>query len=254
MSENLATWEALCRPPADALKRIGGGRLSGMTDINPQWRLQMMTEQFGPIGIGWYYEALDRWTEQGAPLPSVKPTELGELMCFVSINLYVMIEGQWSKPIYGVGGSKLIEKEKDHFYNSDEGYKMATTDALSVAMKELGVAADIYKGLWDGSKYRYIEPELDRVAARNAVASSSSEVFSGPAELPQEYPDFNALVSDHSGKKGINELRNVGVVARSKGWTQNELLVWIADHGIDLSDSGLQYSDFAKLNQRMREA
>jgi len=159
MSENLATWEALCRPPVDALKRIGGGRLSGMTDINPQWRLQMMTEQFGPIGIGWYYEALDRWTEQGAPLPSVKPTELGELMCFVSINLYVMIEGQWSKPIYGVGGSKLIEKEKDHFYNSDEGYKMATTDALSVAMKELGVAADIYKGLWDGSKYRDAQPD-----------------------------------------------------------------------------------------------
>ena len=43
MSENLATWEALCRPPESALKKIGGGRLKGMTDINPQWRLQMMT-------------------------------------------------------------------------------------------------------------------------------------------------------------------------------------------------------------------
>jgi len=30
---------------------------------------------------------------------------------------------------------------------------MAVTDALSVALKMLGVAADIYLGRWDGSKY-----------------------------------------------------------------------------------------------------
>jgi hypothetical protein len=39
-------------------------------------------------------------------------------------------------------------------HSNDEGYKMAITDALSVAMKSLGVAADIYMGLWDGSKYK----------------------------------------------------------------------------------------------------
>ena len=176
MSDNLATWEALCRPPVDALKRIGGGRLSGMTDINPQWRLQMMTDHFGPVGTGWYYEMLDRWTEQGSPLPTVKPQELGELMCFVSINLYVKVGDEWSKPIFGIGGSKLIEKEKDHFYNSDEGYKMATTDALSVAMKQLGVAADIYKGLWDGSKYKD-----SLLADDNTDAIASWQEKCGPA-------------------------------------------------------------------------
>ena len=30
---------------------------------------------------------------------------------------------------------------------------MAITDALSVAMKMIGVAADIYAGRWDGSRY-----------------------------------------------------------------------------------------------------
>lgn len=150
---NLDTWRELSRPPKEALKRIAGGRLSGMSDINPQWRLQMMTAKFGPIGIGWYYEMLDRWVESGASSLVAKPQEVGEIMCFVSINLFVKIDGEWSKPIFGLGGSKLIEKEKDHYYNNDEGYKMALTDALSVAMKELGVAADIYMGLWDGSKY-----------------------------------------------------------------------------------------------------
>jgi len=144
MSENLATWDKLSRPPATALKRIAGGRLVGMTDINPQWRLQMMTEHFGPIGVGWYYEQLDRWTEPGAS---------EEAMCFVSINLYVKVDGDWSKPIYGIGGSKVVAFEKGKPHSNDEGYKMATTDALSVAMKEIGVGAAIYQGLWDGSKY-----------------------------------------------------------------------------------------------------
>jgi len=180
MSKNLATWEALCRPPASALKKIKGGRLGGMTDINPQWRLKMMTEQFGPIGIGWYYEMLDRWTEQGAPLPTVKPSELGEFMCFVSINLYVKDGDEWSKPIFGLGGSKLFEKEKDHFYNNDEGYKMALTDALSVAMKELGMAADIYQGLWDGSKYRDATPVKPEDNAQSQAIADWQEKC-GPA-------------------------------------------------------------------------
>lgn len=162
MSENLATWEALCRPPESALKRIAGGRLKGMTDINPQWRLQMMTEKFGPIGAGWYYEVLERWTEPGGN---------DGLMCFVSINLYVKEDGEWSKPIFGLGGSTLVANEKSGLYSNDEGYKMALTDALSVAMKELGMAADIYKGLWDGSKYIDLKPEDPKEEAQQQAVA-----------------------------------------------------------------------------------
>ena len=167
MSENLATWEALCRPPESALKKIGGGRLKGMTDINPQWRLQMMTEQFGPIGVGWYYEKLEHWTEIGGN---------DELMCFVSINLYIKHDGEWSKPIFGLGGSTLVASQSAGLYSNDEGYKMATTDALSVAMKQLGVAADIYKGLWDGSKYKD-----SLLADDNTDAIASWQEKCGPA-------------------------------------------------------------------------
>ena len=139
---------------------------------------------------------------------------------------------------------------------SDKGDK-ATMKASTAALKY--AMANAFLISWGD------DPEADaktdetvaretRERGKQAVKNNPSEALLDQIELPQEYPDFNALVSDHSGKKGINELRNVGVVARSKGWTQNELLVWIADHGIDLSDSGLQYSDFAKLNQRMRVA
>jgi hypothetical protein len=93
-------------------------------------------------------------------------------MCFVHIHLYTWIKERdaWSAPITGIGGAALIAKEKNGLHTNDEGYKMATTDALSVAMKQLGVAADIYMGLWDGSKYKEPVPNKNTPVAA-ALAS-----------------------------------------------------------------------------------
>ena len=55
--------------------------------------------------------------------------------------------------IPGIGGSMFVASEKAGLRTNDECYKMAVTDALSVAMKMLGVGADIYMGRYDGSKY-----------------------------------------------------------------------------------------------------
>lgn len=155
MMSNLDLWNKVKQPPKTALKTIGAGRLKGMTDINPQWRLEAITEQFGQCGIGWYYEIVKMWTEAGAG---------GELMAFVHIHLYtkesvtVITNGEafkyWSHPIVGIGGSALVAKESAGLRANDEAYKMALTDALSVAMKQLGFAADIYAGRYDGSKYK----------------------------------------------------------------------------------------------------
>lgn len=142
---NMELWNKVKRPPATALKQIKAGRLSGMSDINPQWRLEVMTEHFGQCGTGWYYTVERTWTENGAN---------GEVMAFVLIHLHTKTEQGWSAPITGIGGSALVAKESSGLRANDEAYKMATTDALSVAMKQLGIAADIYMGLWDGSKYR----------------------------------------------------------------------------------------------------
>jgi len=142
---NLEIWSRVSKPPAHALKQIGAGRLKGMTDVNPQWRIKAITESFGMAGVGWYYEIVKTWTEPGAS---------GEVMAFVHIHLHVKDGESWSMPIVGVGGSALIAKESSGLRANDEAYKMALTDALSVAMKQLGVASSIYEGLWDGSKYK----------------------------------------------------------------------------------------------------
>lgn len=144
MNDNLGLWNQLKTPPADALKPIQAGRLRGKSDISPQWRLEAMTATFGPIGIGWKYKIEKLWTEPGSE---------GQVAAFAEIALKIKLDGEWSEPIPGIGGSMFIEAEKRGLYTSDEAYKMAITDALSVAMKQLGVAADIYRGLADGSKY-----------------------------------------------------------------------------------------------------
>lgn len=140
-----AIWDAVKRPPESALKQIKGGRLTGMTDVNPQWRYRAMTEVFGPCGQGWKYEIARTWTDAG--------TE-GQILAFAEIHLWWNDGEQWQGPIPGIGGSMLVAKERDGLRTNDEAFKMATTDALSVAMKMLGVAADIYAGRWDGTKYK----------------------------------------------------------------------------------------------------
>jgi hypothetical protein len=132
---NLKLYNAVRSVPENAKKRITGGRLSGMTDINPMWRIKTLTEQFGICGIGWKYVITDKRLEQGAN---------GEIAAFVDIDLYIKIDGEWSEPIPGTGGSMFVAKERNGMYTSDECFKMALTDALSVACKALGFAADVY--------------------------------------------------------------------------------------------------------------
>lgn len=133
--DNLDLYNKVRKVPIEAKKAIQGGRLKGMTDINPMWRIKVLTEQFGPVGKGWYYEILDERIEDGAN---------NEKVSFVRINLYVKYGDEWSKAIQGTGGSSFIAKERNGLYTSDECFKMALTDAISVACKSLGIGADVY--------------------------------------------------------------------------------------------------------------
>lgn len=147
MENAIKIYESLARPPKEALRTITGGKLNGKTDINPQWRYKAMTEKFGLVGLGWKYDVQKLWTERGAG---------NEMLAFAQVAVFVKDGDVWSEPIVGIGGSKLVNTEKGASVSNDEGYKMAVTDAFSTALKMLGVAADIYAGLWDGSKYKDI--------------------------------------------------------------------------------------------------
>lgn len=151
---NMYIYNAVSAVPDSAQKRITGGRLNGMTDINPMWRIRELTELFGPCGIGWKYKIVREWLETAST---------GEVGAFVDIELQYRItpDADWSEPIPGTGGSKFVAAEKgNNLRASDECYKMALTDAISVACKALGFGADIY---WEAgrTKYNAAPPEQD---------------------------------------------------------------------------------------------
>lgn len=143
MNKNLETYNAFAEVPANAKKTITAGRLKGMTDINPMWRIQKLTERYGPCGVGWYYDITDKQVVQGAD---------GVICVFLDIKLYVKENGDWSKGIPGTGGSTFVAKEKGGLYTSDECFKMALTDAISVSCKALGMGANVY---WEAGRTKY---------------------------------------------------------------------------------------------------
>ena len=155
--DNLVIYNQLKEVPEKAKKTITGGRLSGMTDIKPMWRIEKLTEVFGMCGFGWKASIKNKEIIEGAN---------GEKVAVVDIELYVNVNGEWSHAIDGTGGSSFIAKEKNGLYTNDECFKMAYTDALSVACKSLGMGADVY---WGDSKYETEENDPTEEDAKNYV-------------------------------------------------------------------------------------
>lgn len=149
-NDNLAIYNAVRQPPKEALKEIQAGRMKGKSDINPMWRLKVLTEQFGMCGVGWKYIITKQWLETGGK---------DEQSAFVNIELFVKVDGEWSAAIPGTGGSSFVAAESRGLYTSDECFKMALTDAISVACKALGVAADIY---WNSDRSKYDKPQPEK--------------------------------------------------------------------------------------------
>jgi hypothetical protein len=212
--DNLAIYNAVREVPDDAKKTIQAGKLKGFTDINPMWRIKTLTEQFGACGIGWYPEITKQWTE-----------EKDNIICaFCDINLYICVDGTWSKPIPGTGGSKMASMNKNGLDVSDECYKMAFTDAISVAAKLLGVGASVYWG-------------SDRTKYNNQSAQ--------PANKPADDEEELKLYVDGT-KKRMYRLCNKNVDEAAARWDKE-----IAPDSLDLGRMKWHYESLGKQIMRM---
>ena len=172
MSDNLYIYQSARQVPKEAQKTINGGRLNGKTDINPMWRIKLLTELFGPCGFGWKYVITKQWTEQGTG---------GEIAAFCNIDLFIYYSGSWSDAIPGTGGSAFVAKENKGLYTSDECFKMALTDAISVACKALGIGADIY---WSADRTKYDQRQTQPQDKKQEPAPQLPLVDVDPALLP----------------------------------------------------------------------
>ena len=204
--ENLWIYEKGRAVPQEAIKTIGAGRLKGMSDINPLWRIRILTEMFGPCGIGWWYEIKEKRI--------VDDPRTNQSAAFVDILLYYKDPetGTESHGIPGTGGASFVAQESKGAYLSDECFKMALTDAISVACKALGIGADVYFAA-GRTKYSDEEPPRRDKAAQKppAVDVPRCQACHGPILskdpniTPQELAETRRLMTQ--GQKFRNGLR-----------------------------------------------
>lgn len=173
-------------------QRAGGFR---GTAIKPIWMTQRMTETFGPCGIGW-----------GMAEPQFQIVPAGdELMVFCTIALWYTDGDRTSEPVYGVGGDKIVMKSQSGSRTNDEAMKASYTDALSNAMKQIGVGADVHMGLFDDSKYvreaaqHFAE---ERQGEQAPAAKGPPQQSKGPPARTQTKGDETAARNDYARIKG----------------------------------------------------
>jgi hypothetical protein len=162
--EPLGIYNELKSVPSEFLKEIGAGRLKGMSDIKPQWRIMKLTELFGPCGIGWKVQNVQF---------EYKQVSNNEIVVNCRLEFLYKWNDVWSEPIPATGGSKLATNESKGLYVSDEAEKMAYTDALSVAGKMIGLASDIYMGY--GGKYDGVNTNTPPAKQNSPQGQNSSD-------------------------------------------------------------------------------
>lgn len=140
MMSKTELWDKLGRTDpkhTKAFKRAGG--FSG-TAIKPIYSILRMTEEFGPCGSGW-----------GINEPSFQVVPAGdETLVYCTVSIW---HGERANVVFGVGGDKALGKNKYGAFTDDEAFKKAYTDAITNAMKFIGMSADVHMGLFDDSKY-----------------------------------------------------------------------------------------------------
>lgn len=204
MIENMKVYEEVRAVPPEALKPINGGRLKGMSDINPMWRIKMLTELFGMCGIGWKTVITDRRLERGHG---------EEVVCFVDIHLFVKVDDEWSDPIEGTGGSSFVTQERNGIHTSDECFKMAYTDAISVACKSLGFAADVYYAK-DRTKYSQQEEKSGNTDVSKGEVKAKWIVLAGNEEGFEEW--YGKQMSSNQSNSAMNQFLAKKIMDKKK--------------------------------------
>lgn len=200
MTENTKLWDLLGRTdPAHTKQFKRGGGFSG-TAIKPMWSYRRMTEEFGPCGLGWGV---------GEPSFHVHPGCDGETLVYCTASVWYRHEEKDCR-VYGVGGDKVVNKFSSGLKSDDEAFKKAFTDAVTNALKLIGVGADVHMGLFDDNKYV------------NTMRDEFAEAE--PAEKPKRQVGINqntGKVTAHAAKKDLDGPEGWNTFMRELGECEN---------------------------------
>lgn len=214
---NMRLWDALSKTDpkhTKPFKRAGG--FQG-TAIKPIWLTKRMTEQFGPAGVGW-----------GMEKPEFQVVPAGEeILVFCTVALWHRTD-EGPAIVYGVGGDKVMGKNKYGPFTNDEAFKASYTDALSNAMKQIGLGADIHMGLFEDEKYV-------RETTREFAVNGNGQ----RAPMAVDPADQDLVQGDGRSTYQIATSEKSSGRAAAEFWASQALLLFTS-HGYDL----LQYKEW----------
>lgn len=206
MTSNTALWDKLGKTdPAHTKGFTRSGGFKG-TAIKPMWSYRRMTEEFGPCGQGW-----------GICKPSFDVVPVGE-----STMVYCTVSVWYEKPdqlVFGVGGDMVAGKRGNHSMVDDEAFKKAFTDAITNALKLIGVGADVHMGMFDDSKYvnavaHEFQEEAEVKAKSSAQLKREGEWERVSKEIADAMNDVRTFGQFESLKESYRK------EAKQKGWNE----------------------------------
>lgn len=206
MTEKTELWDKLGKTdPAHTKKFKRSGGFEG-TAIKPMWSYRRMTEEFGPCGKGWGINQ---------PKFDVVPATEGEVLVYCTVSVWYETHDQMA---FGVGGDKVVGKNKFGLSTDDEAFKKAYTDAVTNALKMIGVGADVHMGMFDDSKY--VNAVGQEFAQEKQQTTKSSAQLKRNGAWEEIMSGLDADLVDVQTTAALEHLRNQYLdKAEKDGWT-----------------------------------
>lgn len=138
MAGNLHLWDRFADIDPKFTKAITGKPYKG-TSPNPHYVIRCLTEMFGPVGVGFGWEVkADGFEPMG-----------DEVLHWCRIRFW-----HGDGPGFDAyGQTKALMKTKNGLTLDEDAPKKSLTDAITKAAAQIGVAANIFLGRWDDSRY-----------------------------------------------------------------------------------------------------
>jgi hypothetical protein len=160
--DNLSVWDAHSAIPDKFLKKISGKDYRGNSP-NATYIVKCLTSLFGKCGEGWGYTVKDQ---------GFYSFENRVVLHWVIIKFWT---GSRDNYFEQFGQTKAAYPTQQSTYKVDEDApKKSITDAITKAASHLGIASDIYLGLYDDNKY--IKPIEEDETINPAQVKASNEL------------------------------------------------------------------------------
>lgn len=140
MTDNMKIWNKFADIDPKYTKAITGKDYKG-TSPNPHYVIKCLTELFGPVGIGFGWRVLvEDFTTIGQ-----------ETLHWCRIEFWHTSRENTYEAYGQTKATYITNAGKPKF--DEDAPKKSLTDAITKAASQIGVAANIFLGRWDDSKY-----------------------------------------------------------------------------------------------------